>query len=173
MEFEQRMYHLVMYNLSPIQQGIQAYHSAIEYSLEHGHHPEYQRWAKIDKTVIILNGGTSNRSGTNEYNDKEVVGTMEMYLQAIHQAGYPSSLFSEPDLNNATSAIAFLVDERVWNRVKYPEPSREDILKPGETAIHHLTQEEKDERFYNYYFRLFNDGTIAWLRLWLKQFQLA
>lgn len=33
---ETRMYFLVMYNLSPMQQGIQALHAAVEYGLTYG-----------------------------------------------------------------------------------------------------------------------------------------
>ena len=55
-----RMTGLVPYNLSPIQQGIQFGHGVIEYSLDFGDTPEYQKWAKKDKTFIILNGGTTN-----------------------------------------------------------------------------------------------------------------
>ena len=34
--------------------------------------------------------------------------------------GVKFAKFQEPDLNYLTTAITFLVDERVWNRVLYP-----------------------------------------------------
>ena len=64
---EYRMYGLVPYNISPIQQGIQFGHEVVEYGLKHGKSnvindkvDTYTQWAKNDKTFIILNGGTTN-----------------------------------------------------------------------------------------------------------------
>ena len=51
---EYRMYGLVPYNLSPIQQGIQFGHGVVEYMMEHMNKPETQIWANRDKTFIIL-----------------------------------------------------------------------------------------------------------------------
>ena len=57
-----RMMGLVPYNISPIQQGIQFGHAVVEYGLESGNTPEYQKWAKEDKTFIILNGANIFKS---------------------------------------------------------------------------------------------------------------
>ena len=54
-KLEYRMYGLVPYNISPIQQGIQFGHAVVEYSIgRYGSHDDYQQWAKEDKTFIIL-----------------------------------------------------------------------------------------------------------------------
>ena len=76
---ELRLYGLVPYNLSPIQQGIQFLHGTIEYSqlvqklggqvLE-----DYNNWAKIHKTVILYNGGTTNLNS-------EKMGSLNMHYQ--------------------------------------------------------------------------------------------
>jgi len=112
---EYRMYFLVPYNISPIQQGIQALHAAIEYAMENIKSPEFQKWAKSDKTVILLNGRTFNDSDVNP-------GTMNTALKRLLKEGVQLATFREPDLNNGLSAIAFLVDERVFNKEKYPYP---------------------------------------------------
>ena len=52
-ELEQRMYCLVLYNLSPIQQGIQAAHAIVEYANAFHNSIEYQKWAQVNKTIII------------------------------------------------------------------------------------------------------------------------
>ena len=59
---EYRMYHLVPYNLSPIQQGIQAGHSALEFAEVYKDTDQYKHFIKHDKTFIVLNGGTSNNA---------------------------------------------------------------------------------------------------------------
>ena len=55
-----RMYGLVPYNISPIQQAIQFGHAVVEYANEYFHDHDYQSWSHDDKTFIILNGGTTN-----------------------------------------------------------------------------------------------------------------
>jgi hypothetical protein len=104
---EQRMYSIVLYNLSPIQKGIQAYHASIDYELMYGDDPEYQRWAQIDKTVIILDGGGSVQ--------------LQKHLEALSALNVKTCMFCEPDLYGGTTAVSFLVDERIWNREKYPD----------------------------------------------------
>ena len=37
------------------------------------------------------------------------------------------SLFSEPDLNFALTAVCFIADERVFNYEDYPEDDPEDV----------------------------------------------
>lgn len=97
----QRMYHFVMYNLSGIQKGIQSYHSGIEYANAYGQDKNYLQWANVDKTVIILDGGGS--------------GNMLRLAEQLWGYGIKHANFYEPDLNNAMSAIAFLVPENVYN----------------------------------------------------------
>jgi hypothetical protein len=103
-ELEKRMYFFTMYNISGIQKGIQCLHSNDEYSLQNDS-PEYQDWKRNWKTVIILNGGSSV--------------SMEDIHNTLTENGIKHSIFNEPDLNNSLSSIAFLVDERVFDREKY------------------------------------------------------
>ena len=61
-KLEYRMYGLVPYNISPIQQGIQFGHAVVEYMLNFPVdlrvYKDTKKWAEEDKTFIILNGGT-------------------------------------------------------------------------------------------------------------------
>lgn len=107
------MYFLVPYNLSPIQQAIQAGHASMEYALKYWKDKDFQDWAKKWKTWIVLNGGTSN-SG----DDKP--GTMDQYLELLLENDIKVADFCEPDLNNALTAIAFICDERVFDYENYP-----------------------------------------------------
>ena len=159
----QRMYHLVLYSLSPIQKGIQAYHAGIEYSLRYKDTEEYKRWSSFDKTVIILDGGSSNRIGYSEYDIDEFqnvdkLGTMEGYGDELQLNNISIGYFYEPDLNNATTSIAFLVNETVWDKEKYPNP--EPIIN------------ESEEDFLKRLIRLYGNET-AFLRQFLKKFKLG
>ncbi len=124
---KQRMYVLVPYNLSPIQKGIQALHAVVEYGNKYKDTEEYLRWATIDKTVIILDGGTSNHSfvegrehlDSNDY--KHFKGSMDNYYFELRSKGYKVSPFCEEDINDALTGVAFIADERVWDKETYPD----------------------------------------------------
>jgi len=107
-KLKQRMYCFTLYNLSPIQQGIQSAHAIVEFAYSFSESPEYKRWVEDDKTIIILNGGTS-------------ISLYEhfKYLDE-NQIIYPVP-FYEPDLFNGMTAFCFLADERIWDREKYPD----------------------------------------------------
>jgi len=112
---EQRMYVIVLYNLSPIQQGIQAAHAIVEHARAFGHTEEYQTWAGRDKTIIILNGGSS-------------ISLNEHFRYLVDNQIVDLAFFKEPDLYNGMTAFCFLADERIWNREKYPDAAA--ALKP-------------------------------------------
>lgn len=117
MYLEYRMYGLVPYNLSPIQQGIQFGHAVVEYarlSTRFGGINIYNKWADNDKTFIILNGGTTN-------NNEGRLGSLNQDEIKIKVNMIASASFFEPDLGDQLTAIVFLVDERVYNRELYPD----------------------------------------------------
>jgi hypothetical protein len=118
MFLEYRMYGLVPYNLSPIQQGIQYGHAVTEYQQMVKSLPRdgaiFDKWAQKDKTSIILNGGTTNENPERE-------GTIQQHLRALKDNRIVVSEFREPDLNDTLTGICFLVDERVFNRELYPD----------------------------------------------------
>jgi hypothetical protein len=125
-KLELRMYGIVPYNISPIQQAIQFGHAVVEYGqMVKRQNPTssttnslYNDWADNWKTFIILNGGTSNHS-QNRYHEGDFTGSMEGHLVTLNEIGITNATFFEPDLNDMLSAVVFIVDERVFNRKKY------------------------------------------------------
>lgn len=100
-----RMYSFVLRQLNPIQKGVQTAHAVIEYSTAYHKTKEYQKWCNIDKTLIILDGGTYPEM-------MELLETLENY-------GIKHEYFEEEDLNNLVTAITVIADERVWDCKKY------------------------------------------------------
>lgn len=121
---ELRMYGLVPYNISPIQQGIQFGHAVVEYGRMcdgmKNHQAHYNDWADNWKTFIILNGGTTNTNLSTD--DGLPFGSMNRHLTALNEMNVRVATFHEPDLGDQLTAIVFIVDERVFNRTKYPDP---------------------------------------------------
>ena len=128
---ELRMYGLVPYNISPIQQGIQFGHAVVEYgqkmqSYKHGtlsrvdHYKSlsqnYDCWADNWKTFIILNGGTTN----NKIVNNSYVGSLNNHKETLDKIGVFNITFSEPDLGDQLTSVVFIVDERVFNKTLYP-----------------------------------------------------
>lgn len=159
-EYEQRMYFLTPYNISPVQIGIQSLHSVVEYGLEHGDSTTYQKWARVDKTVIILNGGTTNITS----------GTLDAHLTTLRQNKVPVGVFYEPDLNDALTAVAFLVDERVFSKELTPTEAKWKYRSDsGVIGMNPETFQEEGKQ------RLAELGTEQniFLRQFIKQFRLA
>lgn len=102
-----RMYAMVLRQLNPMQKGVQALHSVVEYSNKYGYTVEYVKWATVNKTMIILDGGTSPEM-------VEIINKLSD-LKAIN------TTFREPDLNYLITSISFLASERVWDTEKYPD----------------------------------------------------
>jgi len=112
------MYFFVPYNISPIQQAIQAGHASLEYVRRFGLTPDLVSFMDNDKTWIILNGGTTN-SGLDAAEKPQ--GTLNLLHEDLWTADIKHSIFYEPDLNNALTAICFLADEQVWDYENYPD----------------------------------------------------
>lgn len=148
-ELEYRMYGLVPYNISPIQQGIQFGHAVVEYGLKHFKDPVYQKWAKKDKTFIILNGGTTNTH-------PHYLGSLNKHQTMLKNNGIKVVSFQEPDLGHQLTAVVFLVDERVFNKEKYPDDNGVDPFEDWTIGI-----EKKELK------------KIMFLRTFLKQFRFA
>ena len=160
---EKRMYFLVLYSLSGIQQAIQAGHAALEYAHKYGNTPEYIDFIENYKTWIILNGGTTNSktrlSTAREIDDGALdetpLGTMNQHYLSIlmFNAQYMDfeikhATFKEPDLNDALTAICLVVDERVFNREDYPDfydwsKEYEDEIKYRNWGVEKLIEKYK------------------------------
>lgn len=161
-QVELSAYYLTMYNISPIQQGIQCLHSTVEYEILYGRHFEYQNWANIWKTVMILNGGTSNAG---DFNINEQ-GSMEMHKSFLIENRIRHACFYEPDLNNALSSICFIVDERM-----FPKSKKYLSFNDFKMGMQHLSYSEIEAAYMKY----MGFVNIEELRLknWLEPFRLA
>lgn len=169
---EYRMYGMVPYNISDIQKGIQFGHAVVEYANEHSDTEAYKKWSRHDKTFIILNGGTTNNRTS--LDDGLPFGTLNQYelklLGAVPEM--PVARFCEPDLGDQLTAICFLVDERVWDREKYPdfEFDPEKIGYEGWVL-------DQPRQFYEWKMQFSDSETgadhIVWLRDFLRGFKLA
>lgn len=176
---EKRLYSLVIYNISSIQAGIQSAHSNMEYALKYWNDKDFQDWAKNWKTIILLNGGITNSGKETYYNIEPKKGTMEKYLEIIQNMDIKVVPFYEPDLNFSLTSMSFLVDERVFNREKYPDPVvninswREfQSKKSFEEAINYKFNDLDISIFYDWIQSIGGEKNL-FLRFFLKDFRLA
>jgi hypothetical protein len=174
-----RMYGLVPYNLSPIQQGIQYGHALQEYNnwmfylsdvIKNGVweteeeaikainiYNNFKQWSKEDKTFILLNGGTTNKDI-----DSGFYGTMNQHLDWLEENDIAYETFYEPDLGNQLTAIVFLVEEQIWGT-----PSWEEYCKIN-------LEDSEDYQFYRrLWTKLVGGDKNALFKEWLSQFKLA
>jgi hypothetical protein len=185
---EYRLYGLVPYNISSIQSAIQYGHAVQEYNnlmidgssnmqsvkfdseLINSNKIAYDKWRKKDKTFIILNGGTTN----DNINDKWY-GSLQKSRDILYNNGILFSEFYEPDLNNALTAIVFLVDERVWNKTLYANFEKETLpysrKKPSQKDIEEL--ENRNRINYGHWVTKIGGPKNAFLREFLSSFKLA
>lgn len=119
------MYILVPYQLTGIQKGIQSLHAVVEYANQYASSPAYQRWSQQDKTVIVLNGGTTHNTN----------GTINAAFTQIVANNVPVAAFYEPDLNDTLTAVAFLVDERVFQKDLYMSETITDEFTTDEQLL--------------------------------------
>lgn len=95
------MYCLVLRQLNPIQKGIQAAHSIVDYSTHYFMTDLYTDWSLNDKTIIMLDGGIAQ--------------DMEQLRIDLSQLGVKIGIFREPDLMDLITSICLIVDEKIWN----------------------------------------------------------
>lgn len=190
-KLELRMYGLVPYNISSIQQGIQFGHAVVEYGQKMkrlGEHKQslnlqYDDWADNWKTFIILNGGTTNYKTSIE--DGLPFGTLNNHTLSLLENGIEFATFSEPDLGDQLTAVVFIVDERVFNRKKYPDFEDwlvenygsllyTDLSNPVIIEKKIINSEDPTERkIYDSWKRFVGGDKNVFLRDFLKNFRLA
>jgi len=191
-KLELRMYGLVPYNISPIQQAIQFGHAVVEYSnhvifgsFDQSTIELYKDWAFNWKTFIILNGGTTNY---NKVNGKPS-GSLNKHLNLLLEKNIPAIEFREPDLQDAVTAVVFVVDERAFKRRPYSDDPNEKfypdfydyIISKHGSQIEKLklkdgtklSWEDSYSEDYKEWFNLIGGETNLFLREFLKQFKLA
>lgn len=191
-KLEKRLFFLTLYQLTGIQAGIQAGHAQIEYTLKYWQDEDFQDWAFNWKTWIVLNGGTSNDGMGGDcnighyYSDSNLetptLESMEEHLKSLRDHEVNCAPFHEPDLNWCLTAIAFLVDERVFNKVDYPDfpgfcKDKVDTIKWLNTFKNEpIAVEELDDEFKGYHeewLALIGGEKNAFLKTFVSQFRLA
>lgn len=105
--YNYRMYCLVLRQLSPIQKGVQSAHSIVEYVDKYGYTVEYLTWSRVNKTIIMLDGGVLNE--------------IEEIISHLDENKVKYAVFREEDLGDIITSISILVDERVFDRKAYPD----------------------------------------------------
>ena len=189
-KLELRMYGLVPYNISPIQQAIQFGHAVVEYGQKMKKLPfndievtkKYDDWADNWKTFIILNGGTTNHKTSLE--DGLPFGSLNNHLLTLLDNGIEFAQFNEPDLGDQLTAVVFIVDERVFNRKKYPDFEDWVIENYGDLIVgngsaYQIANEirnsksKHDKKVYKEWVNLVGGEKNAFLKDFLKNFRLA
>ena len=189
---ELRMYGIVPYNISPIQQGIQFGHAVVEYGQKIKRigenkkilHKQYDDWADNWKTFIILNGGTSNHTiNRYQYKDEYFLGSMEKHLDSLQMNDVEVATFYEPDLNDMLSAIVFIVDEKVFNKEKYPNFNDWLIQNYGDLVLEKPFKDfsklmsdsssKEDQKIWQSWVNFVGGKKNVFLREFLQNFRLA
>lgn len=119
-----RMYSLVLRQLSPIQKGVQTAHAVAEYGNTCSKLAEYIQWVNVDKTIIMLDGGTYPE--------------MKECRDFLTGMKVPNACFYEDDLGGLLTTITFIVDDRVWDTKLYPsyeEELTDDVMSASESPI--------------------------------------
>jgi len=109
---ELRCYTFTLYQLSPIQQGIQAGHATVELgmraynrlqrTLKSDHFKMYHEWATDWKTMVLLNGGDLN----------ELCGTRDFLSKGeLPWAGFYESADS---LGGLLTSVAVILPDRIY-----------------------------------------------------------
>jgi len=189
-KLELRMYGLVPYNISPIQQAIQFGHAVVEYGQKMKKLPfndievakKYDDWADNWKTFIILNGGTTNHKTSLE--DGLPFGSLNNHLLTLMDNNIEFAQFNEPDLGDQLTAVVFIVDERVFNKKKYPYFEDWVIENYGDLIVgsgsaYQIANEirnsksKHDKKVYQEWVKLVGGEKNAFLKDFLKNFRLA
>ncbi len=185
---ELRMYGLVPYNISPIQQAIQYGHAVVEYSnhimqknFDTETEIQYINWALNWKTFIILNGGTTN---SRESAERIPFGSLNQHIETLTKMEIPRATFREPDLQDAYTAVVFIVDEKVFKKRPYTDDPEEkyypdffDYLeeKTGFIQVEGTYRDLKDQfpSHHKNWVELIGGERNLFLRNFLKPFKLA
>ena len=126
-----RMYCLAERHLSPIQKAIQSAHVILEYGLSNNT-CEYRQWVVNDKTIIILDGGSSP--------------DMLSDISVLKDGNIPYAEFHEPDMDGFRTAICFLADERVYDYDHYGRDyNHYRVLYGNDPTLPELTYDEWTE----------------------------
>ena len=184
---ELRMYGLTNYQLTGIQKGIQFLHGVVEYSqMVNRVGGElldiYNDWANNHKTVILLNGGTTN----DRLDNGLPFGSLNQHVLKLDENRIYFATFNEPDLGDQLTAVVFIVDERVFNRKKYPDfedwviENYGDLIRSDHYTTSYMvakrikeSNSKEDQKVYQSWVKSVGGERNIFLREFLKNFKLA
>ena len=106
MKEQLKMFALTLRHLNGRDQGIQGGHAIIRYGREHKNKKLYGEQADYPQSIILLEAPT-----------EEAIFEAENQLRAI---GVDTTLFSEPDLGDLTTGLAFIADAEMWDSTNFP-----------------------------------------------------
>jgi hypothetical protein len=172
MYLDYKMYGLVVNHIcGTIHAGIQLAHAIVDYSRNVSGTPLekiYNKWADEDKTIIILNGGSTN---TNH----NFLGDINKHYNNLIDNNIFIQPFYERDLGDQLVAICFLVDERVWKKELYkdfiPESLPFSNKNSSEKVLSQL--EAKNNKNYEQWLQKIGGVNNAFLRDFLKHLRKA
>lgn len=130
---ELRLYTFTLYQLSPIQQGIQAGHAAVELAMkcyreqmilrQGTNFRKYHDWATNWKTMVLLNGGDLN----------ELRETSDFFTTGSNPFPWATFYESEDSLGGCMTSIAVILPARIFLTA---EAARKKIpLEPEEVPF--------------------------------------
>ena len=96
-----RMYCVVLRQLSPIQKGVQGAHSICEYTSQYLFDGVYRKWARDDKTLVLLNA----RDVQDIYEIRKVLNTYKV----------KNAIFKEESLDGIVTSISFIFDNHIYD----------------------------------------------------------
>lgn len=156
-----RMFGMVAYQLSGIQSGIQFQHAVSRYQRDYPS-ISLNKWMFECETSIVLDGGSTNLNPNK-------LGTLNKHLQTLKEMNIIVSEFCEEDLGDQLSAIAFLVDERVYDKKKYPD----FLFERGVDKLNPIFTDEYDKKEWEDYLDMIGGYQNHKLRMFLVPFKLA
>ena len=115
-----RLYCIALRHLSPIQKGIQLQHATVEYSRLKDNEL-YDQWADKDKTTILLEAHSSNNAKNSMHGLDPELGQMESIVNSLKENNIQHSVFHEPDINYALTAICIIVTDTVYDYTEFPD----------------------------------------------------
>lgn len=101
---ELRCYTWTIFQLSPIQQGIQSGHAAVELFVKYNENQLVDDWARNNKTMVCLNGGD--------------VSSLRDFIEflSMEENPYPWATFTESEdfLAGITTSVAIILPKRFY-----------------------------------------------------------
>lgn len=160
------MYGVVIRHLSGIQKGIQYQHATQEYANQFSADKDHIKWAKEDKTTVILECNSTDNDSILTADKAE----MQDFVAKLIALSWKYATFVEPDLNNTMTAVVCLADDRIWDKTNYPDWKTVcyENRFSGENAL-----EAESNGYYKAWLQKIGGPRIAEMKKILGAFRLA